>query len=92
MKRTTVFLEEQAEQELRILAERDSVPAASLLREAVDQYLVARRRKAKTSLGFLAAGRSGSRTTAENHEELLFQDLRANGPSAKKLRKAARKS
>jgi predicted transcriptional regulator len=92
MKRTTVFLDEEAQRELRLLAERENAPAASLLREAVDQYLTARRQKPRKPLRFLAAGRSGTRTTAARHEELLFRDLEPHGKARKRPRKPSRKS
>jgi hypothetical protein len=80
MKRTTVFLDDEAERELRLAAERRGVPAASVLREALDQYF-RRGRRAAPPLRFEAAGRSGVKTTAERSEDLVFRDLKPHGDS-----------
>jgi predicted transcriptional regulator len=83
MKRTTVFLEEDLQRELKIVAEYKQMPAASVLRDALDQYLRAERKKRDRKLRFLAIGRSGTRTTADRHEELLWKDLEPHEKSAK---------
>jgi hypothetical protein len=90
MKRTTVFLEEEAERELRLVAERKGVPAASVLREAIDRYLGEERRKTPRPLRFLAAGHSGTRKTAEREEDLVFRDLKPHGVAPKTRRKPSR--
>ena len=71
MKRTTIFIEEGVERDLKALAERENRSAASVVREAIGEYL-ARRPGARNRLGFVAAGRSGRADTAERHEELLW--------------------
>lgn len=73
MKRTTIFVEDQLERELQAIARRKDRPMASVVREALEQYVVAVRREAQPRLGFIAAGRSGHGDTAERHEELLFR-------------------
>lgn len=73
MKRTTIFIDEAIERDLRAIAERDSRPVSGLVREALGTY-VARRRKEGPKLGFVAFGRSGRRDTSELHEELLWHD------------------
>ncbi len=87
MKRTTVFLDEEAEQDLRLLAERKGVPAASVLREAIDRYLGEERRKTGLPVRFLAVGRSGTRTTSERQEKLVFRDLEPHGAVTRARRK-----
>ena len=75
MKRTTVFMDEQVQRELQALARRRQRPMASLVREAVEQYVATARGDAgRPALGFVAIGRSGRRDIAERHEELLFED------------------
>ncbi len=73
MKRTTVFFDEQIERELRAAARRENRPAASIVREAVEQYLVAHR-PGRSKPGFIAIGDSGCTDTAERHEDLLWAD------------------
>ena len=91
MKRTTIFLEEQAERELRLVAARRGVAAASVLREAIDRYLGEERRKTPRSLRFLAAGRSGTRKTAQREKDLVFRDLEPHAVAPKTRRKPSRK-
>lgn len=74
MKRTTVFLPEGLEREVRALAEREHRPAASLVREALAEYVV-RRRQGAALPSFVAAGRSGRRDVAQRHEEILAAEL-----------------
>ena len=92
MKRTTVFLDEAAERDLRLLAERKGVAAASVLREAIDRYLGEERRKTPRLLRFLAVGRSGTRKTTERHEEILFRALEPHGTAPKTRRKSSRRA
>jgi hypothetical protein len=91
MKRTTIFLEEAADRELRLVAERKGVAAARVLREAIDRYLGEERRKTPRSLRFLAAGRSGTRKTAQRQEDFVFRDLEPHAATAKTRRKPSRK-
>ena len=73
MKRTTIFIDEALERDLRALAEREKRPVSGLVREALGSY-VAQRKKVAPGPSFVAMGRSGHRDTAEKHEELLWQD------------------
>lgn len=75
MKRTTVFIDESIEADLHALARRQQRPVAALVREAVEQYVVAGRQAGPGRPGFVAIGRSGYRDTAGRHEEVLFADL-----------------
>jgi hypothetical protein len=75
MKRTTLFLEEATERELRLLAQREKLPVAALVRDALGRYLDEARRGRDLRLSFLGAGRSGHHDTAEHAEELLWGDL-----------------
>ena len=75
MKRTTLFLEEGTERELRLLAQRKKLPVAALVRAALERYLYEAKRGKAMRLRFLGAGRSGHHDTAERAEELLWDDL-----------------
>jgi len=79
MKRTTVFIDESVDGDLRALARRQQRPVAALVREAVEQYVVAGRQAGPARPGFVAIGRSGYGDTAERHEEMLFADLAPHG-------------
>jgi hypothetical protein len=91
MKRTTVFIDESVDGDLRALARRQQRPVAALVREAVEQYVVAGRQAGPARPGFVAIGRSGFRDTAERHEELLFADLAPHGGTAAGRKHAASK-
>ena len=99
MKRTTIFLPEGAERDLKALAEREGEPVASLIREAIADYLVRRRSSGAKEPGFVAAGRSGQSDVAARHEDLLWKDLEPHGaaappakPSGRSAKPRARKS
>ena len=91
MKRTTIFIEEQLERELRALAHRLDRPAAALVREAVERYVVTARQGGSRRLGFVAIGRSGHADTADRHEDLLWQE-QAGGAGARTGRISARRA
>ena len=78
MKRTTVFLDEGLDRDVKALAERQGRPAASVVREALAEYVV-RNRERRPALSFVAAGRSGRRDVAERHEAILFEELEPHG-------------
>ncbi|MGA2475281.1 MAG: hypothetical protein ABSF73_01535 [Terriglobia bacterium] len=82
MKRTTLFLEEGTDRELHLLAQREKLPVAALVRDALGRYLDEAKRGRGLRLRFLAAGRSGHHDTAERVEELLWGDLQphSSGP------------
>lgn len=96
MKRTTVFLDEQIEHDLKAVARRQGRPVASVVREAMAEY-VAKALDAPTRLGFVAAGRSGRVDTAERHEDEVWAGLgpHSDPPMAKvrvKAKKAAKRT
>ncbi len=78
MKRTTIFIDEPVERDLKALAERQGRPAAALVREAIGEYL-AKRQGSPALPSFVAAGRSGHSDTAERHEELLWESGEGRG-------------
>lgn len=74
MKRTTIFLDERLEHDLKAVARRQGRPVASVVREAMADY-VAKALDSTPRLGFVAAGRSGRADTAETHEDVLWSGL-----------------
>ena len=75
MKRTTIFVPEALERDLQLYARREGKPTASVVREALAEY-VARRTARGRLPSFTGAFASRRRDTAERHEELLFDKLR----------------
>lgn len=76
MKRTTIFLPEQTLKQLHRVAQRKNISAATLVREAVAQYLNAPATTATlpSIAGQFASGRSD---TSERVDELLWPDPHA---------------
>src|SRR5437870_9105644 len=72
MKRTTIFVPESLERDLQLYAAREGKSTASVVREALAEY-VAKRRVAGALPSFTGAFASGHTDTAERHEELLFK-------------------
>ena len=81
MKRTTIFVPESLERDLQLYAAREGKSTASVVREALAEY-VAKRRVAGALPSFTGAFASGDTDTAEQHEELLFKEDRGPGRSA----------
>jgi len=79
MKRTTIFIEESLESELKTLSRVEGRSVAALVREALTGYVRTRRKRKRPEPSFVAIGRSGHRDTAERHEEILFQALTPHG-------------
>jgi hypothetical protein len=77
MKRKTLFLEEATERELRLPGQREKLPVAALVRDALGRYLDKARCGKELRLCLLAAGRSAHHNTAERAEELFGDDLRS---------------
>ncbi len=87
MRRTSIFLAESIEQDLKGIARRRGVPVASVVREALLAYVTSEKEGATALPRFAAVGRSGHRDTAARHEEILFAELApARGKSAAKKR------
>jgi hypothetical protein len=91
MKRTTLFLEEGTERELRLLAQREKLPVAALVRDALGRYLDEARRGRELRLRFLEAGRSGHHDTAERAEELLWGELQPHSSRPRARARARRR-
>jgi predicted transcriptional regulator len=71
MKRTTIFVDEALEHDLKAIAGRRQQPVATVVREALAEYVSSDKLANRTSLSFVAAGASGRADTAEHHEEVL---------------------
>ena len=74
MKRTTIFVPEDLERDLQLYASRDGKPVASLVREALAEY-IADRRVTHVLPSFAGQFASGHTDTAERHDALLFGAL-----------------
>src|SRR5438067_8467180 len=74
MKRTTIFMPETLERDLQLYARRAGRPVASVVREAVEQYLTQAGAGAALP-SFAAIGASGRTGVAARHEALLFREL-----------------
>jgi predicted transcriptional regulator len=90
MKRTTLFIDPAIERELQALARRRGRPMAALVREAIAEYVGAARETGTRRLGFIAAGRSGQRDVADQHEALLFRKEAAPAKPPAPARRGAR--
>ena len=82
MKRTTIFVPEDLERDLQLYASRDGKPVASLVREALAEY-IADRRDAHVLPSFAGQFASGYSDTAERHDTLLFKALVPHHPEHK---------
>src|SRR3954452_12187569 len=75
MKRTTIFLAPETERDLHLYAEREGRSTASVVREALAQWLQTRRAAPVQRPGFVASGQSGRADVAERHDSMLFAGL-----------------
>ena len=91
MKRTTIFVPEMLERDLQLFARRQGKSAASVVREAVADY-ISRMRPVGRLPAFAGAFDSGRSDTAERHEELLFDTLTPHdeGPTRRARPRARR--
>ena len=71
MKPIVIFLDEATNRELQLLAQREKLPVAALVRDALGRYLGEAKHVEGLRLRFLGIGRSGHHDTAERAEELL---------------------
>ena len=83
MKRTTVFIPEPLERDLRLCAKHEGRATAALVREALAVY-VASHRAAPGLPSFVGAFASGHTDTARRHEDLVFATLTPHGGTARR--------
>ena len=79
MKRTTIFVPEPVERDLQLYARRENRAVASVVREALAEYLVTRRPKTPLP-SFTGVGHSGRSDVAERHETLLWTEPHGGTP------------
>ena len=70
MKRTTIFIDESVERELRLVARRRGRSVAAVVRDAIAREVAA---EVRPPLSFVGVGDSGRSDIAERHEELLWK-------------------
>jgi hypothetical protein len=73
MKRTTIFLDEKLQRQLKKLAEQEGVSFAYMVREALASYVV-HPRGAATLPSVAGRFSSGHADTSERVDELLWRD------------------
>jgi predicted transcriptional regulator len=78
MKRTTVYLEEDLNLELKHLADQQGRPQAELIREALRDYAQANR-ASRAVPEWVGLGQSGVGNLSERVDELLFSDRKLPG-------------
>lgn len=88
MKRTTIFLPEALERDLQGEARRAGKPMASVVREALTEYVVAKRAGGST-LSFVGCGAGARSDVADRHEKLLWEN--PHGRPAARTRRATRR-
>ena len=71
MQRTTIFADEYLLREIKDLAKLEKRSVADIIREALVQYINARKPPA-VRFSFIGIGDSGRKDLAEKHEELLW--------------------
>ena len=91
MKRTTIFVPESLERDLQLYAVRVGRPTASVVREALVEY-IAHRRPQGDLPSFTGAFASGHADTAERHDALLFKDLAPHERPADQSSQRAKRS
>jgi hypothetical protein len=73
MKRTTIFVPEPLERDLQLYARQEQKPVAFVVREAIVEYLAARR-SGPVLPSFVGIAESGRSDIAERHEDLLWTE------------------
>lgn len=90
MRRTTIFVPEPLERDLQLYARRAQTPVASVVREAIAEYLTARQPKSMLP-SFTGIANSGRTDTAERHEEQLWNEPHGGPPPGAATRSPANK-
>ena len=71
MKRTTLFIDEDLEEDLKRIARIRGKRVSEVVREALREYV--RKRLRKKRLSFIGIGESGRADLSETHEEELWE-------------------
>lgn len=91
MKRTTIFLDESTERDLKTLAYRRSEPVAHLVREALARYVASEIEAAPRLPSFVGAFESGYSDTSERVDELVLAAIEKKH-RLRPLRKVAKRA
>jgi hypothetical protein len=91
MKRTTIFLPEALERDLQAEARRVGKPMASVVREALADYVVSKQ-AAGTTLSFVGCAAGDRSDIADRHENLLWRKPHRGSPSRTKRPSRRRKA
>ncbi|MGH7884780.1 MAG: CopG family transcriptional regulator [Thermodesulfobacteriota bacterium] len=71
MKRSTIFLDEQLETDIKYIAKVKKRKVSHIIREALFEYVAKEKQSSKPS--FIGIGSSGIKNISETHEETLFE-------------------
>jgi metal-responsive CopG/Arc/MetJ family transcriptional regulator len=75
MKRTTIFMDEILFKEFKEVSHEENKSVAGMIREAMEAYIVGKRKSPQKKLSFAGIGDSGRKDIAEKHEELLWREV-----------------
>jgi metal-responsive CopG/Arc/MetJ family transcriptional regulator len=70
MKRSTIFIDEELEEDIKHVAKIKGKKVSQVIREALKEYIEKNRRKKK--LSFIGIGKSGRKDVSETYEERLW--------------------
>lgn len=84
MKRTTIFLSEEVDSDLKGLSRRRGLPVAEMVREALHEYVAREKARPTKMPRFAGIGASGRSDVAERHDDHLWRDLTVHEGSGEK--------
>lgn len=70
MKRSTIFIDEKLEADIKHVAKISGKKVSQVIREALKEYV--EKNKSKKALSFVGIGKSGKEDISETHEEKLW--------------------
>lgn len=73
MKRTTIFADENLIRELKEISQEENKSMAETVREAIENYILQKKKDKKKKLSFVGIGESGRKNISEIHEEILWK-------------------
>ena len=71
MKRSTIFLDEELEADIKYIAKIKKMKVSHVMREALSEYVAKEKESSKPS--FIGIGKSDSNDISETHEDNLFE-------------------
>jgi len=71
MKRTSLFIEDELERDIKMIARIEGKTASEVIREALREYV--KRNLGKRNLSIVGIGRSGRSDISESHEDNLWE-------------------